>query len=80
MGYTIPMPINYKSQAEWEEARNEIKPPIFPLDRITIEGTINTSGICPICHSTVQRRPFLFGKRYCTNECCYNFINPIVKK
>jgi hypothetical protein len=79
MGYTLPNPALFASEQEWMEARNKIQPPIFPLDRVMIEGTLNTSGICPICHSTAQRKPFLFGKRYCSNESCYNFINPIKK-
>jgi hypothetical protein len=55
------------------------KPPEWPLDRITAEGALFTSGICPNCHSTVFRKPFLFGKRYCCNDQCKYNTNPIAK-
>jgi hypothetical protein len=55
------------------------KPPKFPLDRIEIVGRYNASGICPVCHSTALRRPFIFGLRYCCNSECFHYGHPIFK-
>ena len=75
MGYTTPIPdIDISSTMDIEDTP---KPPEWPLDRITVEGAINTSGICPNCHSTAKRKPWLFGKRYCYNEKCFYNINAI---
>lgn len=67
--------IQSKIKSELEQYRESLnmrnpKPPEWPLDRITLEGAIGTSGICPNCHSTVRRKPLFFGKRYCVNEKC----------
>jgi hypothetical protein len=75
---TPPHPAIFATEEELEEYRKSLemkKPryPEWPLDRITADGAIGTSGICPNCHSTVFRRPLFFGKRYCCNgKCKYN--------
>jgi len=57
--------------------KNIIESPQQPLSRIIREGTI---GDCPICKSTSERRPWLFGKWYCINNKCHHYHNPIIKK
>ena len=59
--------------------KNTTLPPLprFPISRIIKEGG-NTD--CPNCHSTVERRPWLFGKKYCINKDCYYNVFPINKK
>ena len=57
----------------------KIKLPSFPLGRIIAEGALFTAGICPNCHSTVFRKPWLFGKKYCINPECEYYAKPILK-
>ena len=55
------------------------EPPKPPLSRVINEGAFNNSGLCPKCHSTAQRKPWIFGKRYCINNECYFYHTPILK-
>jgi len=55
-------------------------PPLPPLNRVIIENVINSSGLCPVCHSTALRRPWIFGKRYCSNPECEHSKKPMGHK
>jgi hypothetical protein len=58
----------------------KLKPPPPPLSRVINEGGFGI-GHCPICHSSTQRKPILFGKRYCLNpRCKNNYVNINLKK
>jgi hypothetical protein len=74
----IMKPLDLRNDISFNSYK-ELKRPTFPPDRITADGAFFTSGICPICHSTVFRKHILFGLRYCINPDCSNHINPIVK-
>ena len=57
--------------------KKKLQPPKVPPTRYILEGAINVVGICPICHSTTIRRPWIFGRVYCCNNECENNKKPI---
>jgi len=63
-----------------KENKSRPDSPKPPISRVMNYGLLNSSGFCPICHSTAIRRPWLFGKRYCINKECKYHKKPISKQ
>ena len=61
---------------KWKEVHGD--EPMPPIGRVIIDDVINQSGFCPKCYSTAVRKPWIFGKRYCTNKECEHFDKPIL--
>ena len=58
--------------------KNIPKPPKPPLARVIAHGAVNACGLCPNCHSTMLRIPWIFGKKYCANDKCKYSKIPII--
>ena len=71
------IPLRFKEDFLDKEQYEKQKPPKFPFSRVMNFERINSAGLCPVCHSTAIRKPWIFGKRYCINSECDFSKNPI---